>query len=48
MRLLSWFEKRNRKKRPYTPHGFPLGQTTFFTPSTVLIRVLTQTTPFFR
>lgn len=42
MRLRSWFEKRNRNLRPYTPHAFPLDQTTFFTPSTIHNRVLTQ------
>lgn len=40
--LLPNFENRNRKKRPYIPHGFPLDQTTFFTPSTINKRVLTQ------
>lgn len=42
MRLRSWFENRNRNERPYTPHAFPLDQTTFFTPSTIHNRVLTQ------
>nr|DAF67211.1 MAG TPA: hypothetical protein [Caudoviricetes sp.] len=40
--LMLEFEKRNRKNRLYTPHAFPLDQTTFFTPSTIHKRVLTK------
>ena len=42
MRVGIMFEKRNRKKRLYKPHAFPLDKTTFFTPSTLNNRVLTR------